>query len=346
MAVRSRNYYEVLGVSRKATPAEIKAAHRKLARKHHPDLNQGNKQAEERFKEIQRAYDVISDPEKRKKYDMFGDNWEKAGEAPPGWEGFRTRTGPGPDPAGGAEGGRFAFDFGGLGDLGGEFGDLRNLFGGLGGGRGRARRAGGMRGQDVEAELELTLEEAHRGGRRSFQVRVADICPDCGGTGRKAGRTCPECRGTGVKERAREIKVNIPPGAREGTTMKLGGQGGGGTGGGGAGDLFLTVRLRTDPVFTVKGDDLESVARIAAWEAALGAKIEVPTLDGPVTLTVPAGAQTDQKLRLRGRGLSRRGEGRGDQFVRLAIVVPESLSAEECRLFEELRHISAFKPRP
>jgi DnaJ-class molecular chaperone len=203
-----------------------------------------------------------------------------------------------------------------------------------------------MRGQDVEAELELTLEEAHRGGRRSFQVRVADICPDCGGTGRKAGRTCPECRGTGVKERAREIKVNIPPGAREGTTMKLGGQGGGGTGGGGAGDLFLTVRLRTDPVFTVKGDDLESVARIAAWEAALGAKIEVPTLDGPVTLTVPAGAQTDQKLRLRGRGLSRRGEGRGDQFVRLAIVVPESLSAEECRLFEELRHISAFKPRP
>jgi DnaJ-class molecular chaperone len=346
MAVRSRDYYEVLGVSRKATPVEIKAAHRKLARKHHPDLNQGNKQAEERFKEIQRAYDVLSDPEKRKKYDMFGENWEKAGEAPPGWEGFRAPKGPGPGPGGGAEGGGFAYDFGDLGDLGGEFGDLRNLFGGLGGGRGRARRTAAMRGQDIEAELELSLVEAHNGGRRSFQVRVSDICPACGGTSRVAGKLCPGCRGTGVQERSRAIDVNLPAGAREGTTMRLRGQGGAGTGGGGAGDLFLTVRLLSDPVFTLRGDDLESAARIAPWEAVLGARIEVPTLEGPVTLTVPGGSQTDQKLRLRGRGLNRRGGGRGDQFVRLAIVVPESLSAEERRLFEELRQISAFKPRP
>src|SRR5262249_41924175 len=158
-----------------------------------------------------RAYDVLSDPEKRKKYDRFGEDWEKASEMPPGFEGFARPPGAGGGAAQG-EGGRFTFDFGDIGDLGG---DLRDLFGGMG--RGRSRGPRPMRGQDVEAELELALKEAHEGGRRSLQLRVADICATCGGSGRVAGRSCPECRGTGVQERARTIEVNIPPGAREGT---------------------------------------------------------------------------------------------------------------------------------
>lgn len=342
MAVTTKDYYEVLGVERGATEEQVKTAYRKLARKFHPDLNPGDKAAEERFKQLQEAYDVLSDPEKRKLYDQYGENWravEQAGGAPPpGWQGFRA--GGGPQGPGFDFGG---FDFGGFRTGAGGMGDIfEELFSRAGGSRGRRER----RGQDVEAELELSLEEAHRGGRHTLQMQAAEACPTCQGTGVVGGnQVCQTCGGRGQVLRPRTIEVNIPTGVRDGSTIRLAGQGGGGAGGAQAGDLYLHIRLRPHPTFKVRGDDLEVEMPVAPWEAVLGAKIEVPTIDGQVEVSVPAGAQTGQRLRLRGQGLNRRKGGRGDEYVRLAVVVPRHVTAEERRLFEELRRVSQFNPR-
>jgi curved DNA-binding protein len=343
MAVKTRDYYEVLGVARSASADEIKTAYRKLARKFHPDLNPGDKAAEERFKELQAAYDVLSDPENRKLYDQYGENWravkQGAGAPPPGWEGFRTTGGP----QGGPQTGGFDFkdfEFGGFRGTGG-FDIFEEMFGA---GRGRAGRS--KRGQDVEAELELSLEEVHRGVRRTLQMQVAETCETCKGTGVvKDNQTCPTCGGTGQVFRPRTIEVNIPAGVREGSTVRLAGQGGPGLNGTQAGDLYLHIRLRPHPIFTVRGDDLEVEMPITPWEAVLGARVEVPTIDGQVEMTIPAGAQSGQRLRLRGQGLNKRRGGRGDEYVRLKIVVPKDMSAEERRLYEELRRVSRFEPR-
>jgi curved DNA-binding protein len=341
MAVGTRDYYEVLGVNRTASEDEIKAAYRKLARKYHPDLNPGDKASEERFKELQEAYDVLSDPENRKKYDQYGQNWRTAGQAqgpPPGWEGFRR----GPSPGGGAGAEGFGgFDFGG--GVGGF--DFDELFGRAGrGGRGRTRRSN--RGQDVEAEIELSLEEAHSGVRRTLQLQEAVTCPTCQGTGVvKDDQICPTCGGSGQVIRPKTIEVSVPPGVRDGTTLRLAGQGGAGSNGGPPGDLYLHIRLRPHPVFKVKGDDVEVELPIAPWEAVLGARVEVPTIDGRVELTIPARSQAGQRLRLRGQGLNKRRGGRGDEFVRLKVVVPREVDDEELRLWEELRRVSRFNPR-
>src|SRR5258707_1022728 len=282
MAVKTRDYYEVLGVSRSASADEIKAAYRKLARKFHPDLNPGDKAAEERFKELQEAYDTLSDAENRKLFDKYGENWKavkQGGGAPPsGWEGTRT--------TGGSQSGGFdfsGFDFGGFGpggDGGGAGFDIfEEMFSGAGGRGGRPRRRD--RGDDVEAQLELSLEEAHRGGRRTLQMQVADICPTCNGTGVvKDNETCPTCVGAGQVLKPKSIEVNIPAGVRDGSTIRLAGQGGSGTNGTQPGDLYLRIRLRPHPVFAVRGDDLEIELPIAPWEAVLGTKVEVPTIDG------------------------------------------------------------------
>ncbi len=342
MAVRTRDYYEVLGVSRAATEEQIKAAYRKLARKFHPDLNPGDKAAEERFKELQEAYEVLSDAEKRKKYDQYGENWRMADQAPPpGWEGF--------GPGGGPQAGGFdfsGFDFGGSGRGSGTggMGDIfEELFGRAGG---RARARGSNRGRDVEAELELSLEEAHHGGRRTLSMQAAEDCPTCQGTGVAGNnQVCQTCGGAGQVLRPKTIEVNIPAGVRDGSTVRLAGQGGAGHAGAPAGDLYLHIRLRPHPVFTVHGDDLEVEAPVAPWEAVLGARIEVPTIEGQVEMTVPAGAQNEQRLRLRGQGLNKRRGGRGDIYVRLKVVTPKQVSAEERRLYEELRRASRFNPR-
>ncbi|HEX3561082.1 MAG TPA: J domain-containing protein [Pyrinomonadaceae bacterium] len=345
MAVKTRDYYEVLGVGRSATGDEIKTAYRKLARKFHPDLNPGDKAAEERFKELQEAYDVLSDAEKRKLYDQYGENWravqQGGGPPPPGWEGARARGGP---RAGGAQAAGFDFsdyDFGSFGAAGGA--DIfEELFSRAG--RGRARRTN--RGADVEAELELSLEEAHRGGRRTLQMQVAEVCPTCQGTGVvKDNQTCQTCDGTGQVVKPKTLEVNIPAGVRDGSTVRLAGQGGAGVNGAQAGDLYLHIRLRPHPVFTVRGDDTEVELPVASWEAVLGARVEVPTIEGRAEVTIPAGAQSGQRLRLRGQGLNKRKGGRGDEYVRLKIVVPKEPSAEERRLFEELRSVSRFNPR-
>lgn len=342
MAAKTKDYYEVLGVKRGASDDEIKQAYRKLARKFHPDLNPGDKAAEEQFKQLQEAYDVLSDAENRKLYDQYGENWRAvkagAGAPPPGWEGAETSR-----QEAGPRAGRFdfgAFDFSAFRAGGGEGFDIfEEMFGG----RGRGPRT--RRGRDVEAELELSLEEAHRGGRRTLQMQVAEICPTCSGTGIKDEKTCDTCRGAGQILKPKSIEVNIPAGVRDGSTIRLAGQGGAGSNGSEPGDLYLHIRLRPHPVFTVRGDDLEVELPIAPWEAVLGAKVEAPTIDGKVELTIPPGAKSGQRLRLRGQGLNKRKGGRGDEYVRLKIVVPKDVSAEERRLYEELKRVSRFEPR-
>lgn len=345
MAAKTKDYYEVLGIKRGASEDQIKQAYRKLARKFHPDLNPGDKSAEEQFKGLQEAYDVLSDPENRKLYDQYGDNWRAvksgAGAPPPGWEGAQRSTrGAGPG-AGGFDFGDFDFsDFRSAGGAGG-FDIFEEMFGGSG--RGRGRRSG--RGRDVEAELELSIEEAHRGVRRTIQMQVAETCPTCGGSGLKDGKPCETCGGAGQVLKPKRIEVNIPTGVRDGSTIRLAGQGGTGSNGSEPGDLYLHIRLRPHPVFTVKDDDLEVELPITPWEAVLGARVAAPTIDGKVELTIPPGAKSGQRLRLRGQGLNKRKGGRGDEFVRLKIVVPKQVSAEERHLYEELKRISRFDPR-
>lgn len=343
MAVKTKDYYETLGVSRSASADEIKTAYRKLARKFHPDLNPGDKAAEERFKQLQEAYDVLSDTENRKLFDQYGENWravkQGGGAPPPGWESARTGGGP----RAGAAGFDFSgFDFGGARGGGGGFDIFEEMFSRSGAGRGRQQRT---RGADVEAELDLSLEEAHRGGRRTLQMQAAETCPTCKGTGVVNDKTCETCGGAGQVLRPKTIEVNIPAGVRDGSTVRLAGQGGSGANGQPAGDLYLHIRLRPHSLFTVRGDDLEIELPIAPWEAVLGARIEVQTIDGQVELTVPAGAQSGQRLRLRGQGLNKRKGGRGDEYVRLKIVVPKEVTAEERHLYEELRRVSKVDPR-
>ena len=334
MAVKFKDYYDVLGVSKTATADDIKKAYRKLARKNHPDVNPGDKSAEDTFKEINEANEVLSDPEKRQRYDQLGSNWKAGAEftPPPGWENA------------GVQFGNFGDVFGGDGRSGGFSDFFESLFGSR-----RGARAGAgfqMRGQDVEAEIALTLEEAHRGGTRSINFHAPEPCIDCGGSGLKDGKTCPTCHGTGTIRRPKSFDVTIPAGIRDGSVIRLAGQGESGMNGAPAGDLFLRVRIEPHRVFNgVGADDVQVELPVAPWEAALGGKVTVPTLDGPVEMKIPAGAQGGQRLRLRGQGLNKRGGGRGDQYVKLNIVIPSKLTDKEKELFEKLAAESQFNAR-
>ncbi|MCS6804157.1 MAG: DnaJ C-terminal domain-containing protein [Acidobacteriota bacterium] len=304
MAVKYKDYYEILGVSRSATQDQIKAAFRKLARKYHPDVNPGDKAAEEKFKEINEAYEVLSDPQKRQMYDRLGTNWKGGADftPPPGWENIRINFGD--------------FGFGGGSPSG--FSDFfEMLFGDAWRGGRTQAKAGpsswGMPRADTEMELPLTIEEAHRGGSR--RVVLAD---------------------------GRALDVKIPAGVREGSLIRLAGQA---HGGGRPGDVYLRVKLQPHSVFQVSGDDVTVEIPITPWEAVLGATVVVPTLDGFADVKIPPNSQNGQKLRLRGQGLMRRGGGRGDQYVRLKIVVPTQVSPAEKKLFEQLAKESRFNPR-
>jgi curved DNA-binding protein len=203
-----------------------------------------------------------------------------------------------------------------------------------------------MRGQDVEAEISLTLEEAHRGFTRSLNFQTIQPCPDCRGSGSKDDKVCPTCRGSGAIRRPKSFDVNIPAGVRDGSVIRLAGQGEPGTNRASAGDLFLHVRIEPHRLFHLVGlDDVQVELPVAPWEAVLGAKVHVPTLDEPVEMKIPAGAQGGQRLRLRGQGLKRRGEGRGDQYVKLKIVIPPELTAKEKDHFEKLAAESHFNAR-
>jgi len=314
MAVKFQDYYEILGVPRTASEVEIKKAYRKLARKHHPDFNPGNKQAEEKFKQTQEAYEVLSDPEKRKRYDQLGANWKSGSEftPPPNWQGFDFNEMFGG--SGGGTGGSRTYTYrGGQAEPGGGgFSDFfEALFGGLGGDRGAGGGGGGgfnrPSASEAEAELALPLDDMHRGTTRRLNVRI--------GNTQKA------------------IEVRIPPGARDDSKIRVPG------GGLNGGDLFVRLKMEPSHQFTVKGDDSETEVAITPWEAALGTSLEVPTLDGKAEIRVPPGVGSGQKLRLKGQGLNMRGGGRGDHFVRLKIVVPKELSAAEKKLYEELARI-------
>lgn len=321
-----KDYYGILGLSRDAGTDEIKRAYRKLAHKYHPDVSQ-EPDAEDRFKEIKEAYEVLSDPEKRAAYDQLGSGWRQGEtfEPPPGWEsGFGF---------GGASGSRP----GGLGGMGAEeFSEFfESLFGGgpggLGGFGGRGATWGGpggfaARGEDRHARIEVTLEEAFRGGQRRIQISVPDM----------------DERG-GVGQRARSIDVTIPAGIRDGQQIRLAGQGTPGLADAPAGDLYLEVRIRPHPHFQLEGKDVYLNLPVAPWEAALGERVRVPTLGGPVNLTLPRGAQSGQKLRLKGRGLP--GSHPGDQYVIVQIQVPRAESEEHEQLYRTMARKMAFNPR-
>jgi curved DNA-binding protein len=351
MPVQYKDYYEILGVSRTASDAEIKKAFRKLAREHHPDVAKNKKQAEEKFKEINEAYEVLGDPAKRKKYDELGANWSSGAEfrPPPGWESFGGGGGGG-FPGRGSRGEEFEFHFGGTG-----FSDFfEQLFGSRG-----ARARGGFggpggftqedfaaeRGRDIEGDIMVTLEEAMRGSVRSVSVRHGVRCEHCGGTGQRARHVCNVCGGTGQVARTDTYQVKIPAGVTEGQRLRVAGRGEAGVGGAAAGDLYLRVRFAKHPDFDVDGHNLIYEAEIAPWEAVLGANISVPTLNGRVNIKIPPGTSGGQKLRVRGRGLPQRGGGSGDLIVVTRIEVPSRISESERKLWEQLASESKFNPR-
>lgn len=330
MAVEFKDYYTTLGVARDASEGDIKKAFRKLAREHHPDVAKDKKVAEEKFKEINEAYEVLGDPDKRKKYDTLGPNWQQEGgfQPPPGWAGGRRRSA--------QQGGPQAreFHFGGTG-----FSDFFEQFfgGGSGGGYGFA---GGMgdeegffpqqnqphRGRDVEGDLMVTLNEAMEGTMRPVSLRSVD--PATG------------------QEQTETFTVRIPAGASEGRRIRVPGKGGPGHAGGQPGDLFLRVKLAAHPDFHAKDSDLYYDLELAPWEAVLGHEVQIPGLDGSkVKLRIPSGTQNAQQLRLRGRGLpkGRTGE-RGDLYVVITIEIPTTISDEARELWQKLAQASQRGP--
>ncbi len=344
----AKTLYDTLGVSKTASSAEIKKAYRKLAREHHPDRNPGDTAAEERFKEVQQAYDVLSDPDKRKAYDRFGTQTGRAGSAPFDFEQF-------------------------------DLGDLGDLFGGIFGGRGGARRGGRpqpVRGNDVEAEVHLSFEDSLRAAEAKVPVELTVACAECGGTGARPGTApviCPECNGRGVKaesqglfalsqpcprcrgngtvieqpcpkchgsgreRRIRTYTVKVKPGVKDGTKIRLKGKGEVGAGGGPAGDLIVVTRVARSPLYERRGDDLVVQVAVSFPTAALGGKVEVPTPEGTVSLKIPAGSEDGKLLRIKGRGAPKlSGSGKGDVLARVRIEVPKRVNKRERELLEEL----------
>jgi curved DNA-binding protein len=311
MAVQFRDYYETLGVPKTATADEIRNAFRKLARKYHPDVAKDKKAAEEKFKQINEAYEVLSDPEKRQKYDQLGENWNQPGgfQPPPQWGG--AQPGGGFYRHGGGDGG-VEFEFNGTG-----FSDFFEAF--FGGGRGQSAFGGfgqqqtrAERGSDVEADIMVPLEEALHGSKRTVSLR-------------RAG-----------SNKVETYQVKIPRGVREGQRIRLAGQGEAGERGGKSGDLFLRVRLARHPDFTVEGSDLIHEVKIAPWQAVLGTDLTVPTLEGNVRLKIPPGTQPGQRFRLRERGLPSSSGKRGDLYVEVQIAVPKKVTEKEKELWAEL----------
>ncbi len=368
-----KDYYQTLGVSKNASAAEIKKAYRKLAQKYHPDANPGNKDAEERFKEISAANDVLSDPEKRKQYDqvreMAASGYGVGGAGAPGGGGRRVRV----------EG--FPFGAEGFGDVG-DFGDLFSIFTG---GAGRTARGRRPSGANLETEVRIGFEEAMKGTTVPLRIQGPAPCPRCGGSGAEPGttpetcptcggtgsvdvnqglfsmsRTCPECHGSGriirtpCKEcsgsgsvvRTREFSVRIPPGVKDGARIKVAGRGEPGPAGSPPGDLYVRVRVTPHKLFGRKDADLTVDVPVTYSEAALGANVSVPTLNGAVTLKVPAGTPSGKTFRIRGKGAPRpRKGGHGDLLATVQVDVPSKLSKEEKDLLRQLQEVQRESPR-
>lgn len=355
-----RDYYEVLGLSKGATDDEIKKAYRKLAKQYHPDLNPGDKNAEAKFKEINEAYETLSDSEKKAKYDQFGHA--------------------GVDPNFGAGAG-----FGGFNGAGFDFGDIGDIFSDIFGFGGTTRRNGPVRGSDIHLHLAISFEEAAKGCKKLVESSRVQNCSACGGTGAKKGthaeecsychgtgtikvsqRTpigmvsssrpcehcggtgkiikhpCPECHGVGLVRRPRKLEVDIPAGIDDGQVITLRGQGDFGRNGGPAGDLDISISVKPHPIFTRVNSDVWCEVPLTFSQAALGCDITVPTLDGKISYTVPAGTQPGESFRLRGKGIERLNRyGKGDQYVKVNVEVPKNLSEEQKELLRKFDNITS-----
>ena len=364
------DFYEVLRVDRGASQKQIRKAYRKLARQYHPDVNPGDDAAEQKYKEISQAYEVLSDPEKRQKYDQFGHAYQQA-QASGQWQGGDFRT--------------FVFQQGGAGSFEEIFGDVfGDIFRGAGGRTARRQRTRiaqqPQRGQDIRHALPVTFAEAIKGGPKSLTIGIADrcpacdglggkaqTCPACGGTGTASGggmlgmpaacpqcqgsgevitERCPKCRGRGEVARTRHIDVKIPLGVKTGSKLRLTGEGGRGFRGGPDGDLILELQVQKHDFFQRDGDDISIRVPITFIEAIQGGKITVPTTDGQVSLNIPPGTKSGQRLRLKGQGAPRPQEGgRGDQYVEVYITTPRRLTRQQRELIDKLAPIWTEDPR-
>jgi molecular chaperone DnaJ len=309
--MKKRDHYEVRGVSKGASEGEIKKAYRRLARKLHPDVNPGDKTAQKRFQEVQEAYDILRDAEKRRAYDRFG----HAGRPAPGFETYGTGGFGGP--AAGPEGSPFeGFQF--------ETGDLGDLFGNLFGGR--ARATGPEKGEDASGTIEIPFREAVLGGSATLSLRREKECPTCHGTGRIGREACATCRGRGRLAEVESVRIKIPEGTEDGGTIRVPGKGAPGRRGGPTGDLFVTVRVTPHPYFERRGDDVHGVVPVTVKEAYAGAEIEVPTIHGTLRARIPPGTR-GQRLRLRGKGVRNPRTGQtGDHIYTIRVVVPRSVT--------------------
>jgi molecular chaperone DnaJ len=353
----TKDLYSALGVAKGASADEIKKAYRKLAREYHPDKNPGDASAEERFKEVQHAYDVLSDAEKRKQYDQFGSADGRRGFEP-GSGGFNY-TGD--------------FNVGDLGDLGDIFGDI------FGRGRGARQESRAQRGADLEVQVSLSFEDSLRGIETKIPVQVETACRECGGSGAKPGTSpkvcpecrgrgvtsesqglfalshpcprcrgngtviedpCPNCRGTGRERRTRRYSVKIPAGVKDGTRIRLKGKGEAGVAGGPPGDLSVVTRVADSPLYERRGADLVVDVPVSLADAALGTEVDVPTPDGPVSMKVPAGSEHGKLLRIKGRGAPKLKGGKGDVLARLRLEVPKKLNKKQRELYEQLKKVS------
>jgi DnaJ-class molecular chaperone len=323
MAVK--DLYSVLGVKRDASEKDVRAAYRKLARKYHPDVNPGDAAAEARFKEINGAYEVLSDSEKRRKYDKYGDQWEHADQI----EEAQRQRGSGFRPFGG-NGGYREINLEDLGDLGGIFGSMF----------GRGRNAGPRRGGDVQQPVEVTLEEAYHGTTRTLEMVAPEACPTCGGAGEIAGATCHTCDGSGQVQKPRRLEVKIPPGVTTGSRVRISKEGR--PGAGQPGDLLLVITVRPHARFERKGDDLHVDIDVPVTVPVLGGEAEVPTVTAKVMLKVPPLTQNGRVFKLAGLGMPRLNkQGKGDLYARLRVRLPERLDDRQQSLFEELRSTGA-----
>jgi DnaJ-class molecular chaperone len=330
----SNDYYQVLGVGKNASEKEIKKAFRKLARQYHPDVNPGDKSAEEKFKEINAAYEVLSDSEKRKKYDQYGENWQYADQyAKAGWQGTQYDFG---------RGGGQGFDFTGFTTESGDLGDIfDSLFRGAGG-RGSSFRSTRRprRGEDIEHSIEVTLEEAYHGTTRLIQIQSEVPCQDCSGTGVVQNRRCSTCGGAGRMLKPRRLEVKIPAGVDNGSRVRMAGEGGEGHGGGKKGDLYLVISVQAHKLFDRKGGDLYVDVSVPLLTALLGSEVDVPTIKGKLSLKIPPETQNGRVFRLAGQGMpSLSSSNKGNLYAKVQVLLPTNLSQQEKEIFQKLREL-------
>ncbi len=325
-----KNYYDILGIKKDATEKEVKQAYRRLARKYHPDVNPGDKGAEDKFKEINEAYEVLSDKDDRKKYDRYGDKWKYADQFEQAGQQQQSQYwdfSPG--------GGSASFSF-----SGGDMGDLGSIFEGLfGGGRtGTFRsKAQSRRGQDLESPVEVTLEEAYHGTSRTINLQSGEICSVCKGSGYIQNLPCSECRGSGVSPKIKRLEVKIPAGVQNGSRVRIAGKGQPGYHGGASGNLYLKISVKSSSNFERHGDNLHVSVPVPLATAMLGGEVQVPTPKGKLALKIPAETQNGKVFRLTGQGMPHLGKStRGDLMAKVNVILPTKLSDEEKEFFKHL----------